>query len=153
MGRLQKILAKMRKNFPELHNLTIRTRFARLSESHLEVNQYDDGSYTIEVDAPTFFTAPKEVIMGGLAHELGHIIREEQKTPPGRKIGDFLYNKFFPYKDHEERQADQEAINHHYEDQLETFSRYADDPPFGRAEAIEIIHFYTHYLTHTFVSI
>ena len=67
--------------FPELVGAKIGLNYAHLADgASFECGAYCDGNYWITVDT-ALSKAPRDAVIGGLAHELCHLILDKRETP------------------------------------------------------------------------
>jgi hypothetical protein len=127
-------LAKIRdniiiKNFPELMDDDIQVEYNNLEDALFEYGELSEEGFYIEVDE-SLKDAPEEVIEGGLAHELSHILTDK-KEHRNLNFRDRLAYKFsLNYRTLDERNTDFLVIIRGYGNQLLTFLKYAEKKGF-----------------------
>jgi hypothetical protein len=113
------------KRFPELLGEDIQIEYTGLRSSLLEYGELTGEGFYIEVDE-TLRNAPREVLIGGIAHELAHIVIEKNL---GRRAlsGDALaYRISSRYKTLDERNTDVEVILRGFGRELLKFLLYSE---------------------------
>ncbi len=127
-------LAKIRdrvikKGFPELMDDDIQIEYSSLNDALLEYGELSEEGFYIEVDI-SLKKAPEEVIEGGLAHELSHIMTDKNEDG-NLMFWDKLAYKFSPsYRTLDERNTDLLVIIRGYGNQLLAFLKYAEEKEF-----------------------
>lgn len=127
-------LAKIRdrvikKGFPELMNDDIQIEYSNLNDALFEYGELSEEGFYVEVDT-SLKNAPEEVIEGGLAHELSHILTDK-KEQKNLNFRDRLAYKFsLNYRTLDERNTDLLVIIRGYGKQLSTFLKYAQEKGF-----------------------
>jgi hypothetical protein len=127
-------LAKIRdrvikKGFPELMNDDIQIEYSALDDALFEYGELSEEGFYIEVDT-SLKDAPEEVIEGGLAHELSHILTDK-KEDKNLTLRDKLAYKFsLRYRGLDERNTDLLVIIRSFGNQLLAFLKYAEEKGF-----------------------
>ena len=93
-GIRDKVIAE---RFPELSALEIMIDIEENSDELLGYGELTRGGYYIDVDLE-MEKATDDELYGGLAHELAHIIMDEQKDDLIRLITDFIYGLGIKYR-------------------------------------------------------
>lgn len=113
--------------FPELMKVDIVIEFADVEDSFMEVGELEDEGHFIEVDESLIEIQgdSEEVLKGGIAHELAHII----KKPRGllnKWIEKILYKVSWKFKELDERNTDLTVVLRGYGKELLKFVRYCE---------------------------
>lgn len=134
--RLQKLVDKLLvEGFPELRQHDITAEFKKGLSDIMSVGALEDEGWYIEVDKE-LKKASDEVLIGGLAHELVHMVKDFNRS----FLEHLLYRFSNRFKEAIERDTDIETILRGYGDQLlaftqhvgEDWSRYRTDGLAGR---------------------
>jgi len=83
--------------FPELSDLEIRIGIEKNMDALLVYGELTESGYHITVDR-SMKMATNHELYGGMAHELAHILIDEQKNFVSRIITDFIYELGMRYK-------------------------------------------------------
>ncbi|NQU98711.1 hypothetical protein HQ533_04545 [Candidatus Woesearchaeota archaeon] len=130
MTDLKKIRDNIIENgFPELMSIDIWIDWKKLKDALIEYGGLTEEGFYIEVDK-SLRDAPTEVIEGGLAHDLTHILTDVQQ---GRNLtlkDRLAYKISKKYKTLDERNTDVTAILRGYGSQLLAFLQYAEEKDF-----------------------
>lgn len=123
---IKEILDKIiKKSFPELMGEDIRIEWKNLDDALMEQGGLTGHGYYIEVDK-TLKKAKESVIIGGLAHELCHILTSIELSR-GKSITDIiLYRISIRYKTLDERNTDLQAIIRGYGKELLEFMNHSE---------------------------
>lgn len=113
---INNILETALQAYPELRSKDVRVQWAKLEDAVMEVQPLSPEGWIIEVDK-SLQDASNEVILGGLAHELAHIIRDTKET----WIDKILYKISVRYQTNDERNTDLEAVFRGFAPQLLAF--------------------------------
>ena len=113
------------KRFPELLGEDIRIEYTNLHDSLLEYGELTGEGYYIEVDE-TLRNAPREVLVGGIAHELAHIVIEKNLDRKALSGDALAYRISSRYKTLDERNTDVEVILRGFGRELLDFLLYSE---------------------------
>ena len=109
-ARLERILRQLVcRSFPELRRLRIGIGFDDLEPGNCLEYYTLDGRFGIAV-SPLLKEAPRKALVGGIAHELAHIVRDHRLGPLQR---DWAFERFASsrtYRFREERATDRRAV-------------------------------------------
>ncbi len=120
---IEQILRRMiHRRFPELVHRKTAVGFGDYDA--WMVYDLDGARYSIGVDR-SLQGAPRNVLEGGLAHELSHILRDSAKSPWQRKLAWRRYAASRAYRIGDERATDLLAIERGYGRQLMALMVYA----------------------------
>ncbi len=124
----------IRKAFPELINEDIQIEYKELRDACLEYGKFTSEGFHIEVDE-SLRTAPVDVINGGIAHELCHIMADKK-----RGLSEWLLRKSVRYRMLDERDTDLRTIIRGYGRELLAFLRYAETKgyPYYKEDGLSI---------------
>jgi hypothetical protein len=106
--------------FPELTAVDISIDWAKDLDGLLELGELEDNGYFIEVDK-SLRNASIDVLTGGIAHELAHIITDQNETIMEK----LLYKFSAHYRTATERNTDLTAILRGYGHRLLAFMAFA----------------------------
>ena len=106
--------------FPDLRMHDITIEFKKTSDGMIEMGRLTDEGYYVEVDKP-LRKASRVELMGGIAHELCHIVRDAKET----FVEKLLYRFSRRYREAIERDIDLEVILRGYGRHLLAFSLLA----------------------------
>jgi hypothetical protein len=124
-ARLERILRQLIcRSFPELRRLRIGIGFDDLEPGTCLEYYTLHGRFGIAV-SPLLREAPREALVGGIAHELAHIVRDHRLGPLQR---DWAFERFASsrtYRFREERAADRRAVARGYGPHLIALARFA----------------------------
>jgi len=119
----------IKKGFPELMDDDIQIEYSDLDDALFEYGELsEEGSY-IEVDLSMKET-PEEVIEGGLAHELSHILTDKKEDKNLTLREKLAYKFSATYRTLDERNTDLLVIIRGYGNQLLAFLKYAQENGF-----------------------
>ncbi len=111
--------------FPELMDEDIRIEYSSLEDALLVYGELTEEGFYIEVDT-SLNDAPKEVIEGGIAHELSHILIEKLQKEKG--ILDRIAYRISPqYRILDERNTDLLVVLRGYGSHLLSFLKYSEE--------------------------
>jgi hypothetical protein len=111
-------------SFPELRRLRIEIGFDDLEPGNCLEYYTLDGRFGITV-SPLLREAPRKALVGGIAHELAHIVRDHHLGPLQR---DWAFERFAlsrTYRFREERATDRRAVERGYGPQLMALAAFA----------------------------
>lgn len=106
---LTELFEKTLAAYPELRSKDISVSWEDLEDALMEVQPMDPEGWIIEVDKTLKDSSP-EVIVGGIAHELAHIVRELHFSQNTKFWDKLLYRYFRNYRTLDERNTDLEAV-------------------------------------------
>jgi hypothetical protein len=116
----------IQRGFPELLSEDIRIEFVKVRHALMQYGELTGEGFYIEVDE-TLRKAPREVLIGGIAHECGHIVTDQSM---GRRLfsGDvFAYRLSKRYKTLDERNTDLEIILRGFGKELLRFLKHSQE--------------------------
>jgi hypothetical protein len=113
------------KGFPELLDEDIKIEYQELEEGMFSQGEFKGGGYYIDVDE-TLKEAPKEVLEGGIAHEISHIVIAKKTGRLEKLMDDILYRIYGKYESLVERNTDIQTIMRGYGKQLLEMMRYSE---------------------------
>jgi hypothetical protein len=126
MNNLNRIINHiLKKGFPELSNAIIFVGHRRLKDAFFEYVTKSKGSYSINIDL-SLKKANRNIIIGGLAHELSHILLEHKRNSMINQIDMLLYTLSSRYETWDERRTDLLTIKRGFGKELLAFLRYAE---------------------------
>lgn len=115
--------------FPELMDSDIAIEFVDIKDSFMQVGELEDEGHFIEVDESLIkIRGDREevnVLKGGIAHELAHIIKEP-KGLLNKWIEKFLYRVSWKFKELDERNTDFTVVLRGYGKELLKFLEYCE---------------------------
>lgn len=115
----------IRRGFPELIAVEIKTNYKNLPDAYFEFTRFSRKSYLIEVD--NFLKhVKKEVVLGGISHELAHIKREASTGIICSFLDEVIYNNLQRYQRWDERRTDLLVVERGLGPELLEFLIYAD---------------------------
>jgi hypothetical protein len=124
-ARLERILQQLiRRSFPDLRRLRIGIGFDDLEPGNCLEYYTLDGRFGIAVSS-LLKNAPRKALVGGIAHELAHIVRDHRLGPLQR---DWAFERFAlsrTYRFREERATDQRAVERGYGPHLIALAAFA----------------------------
>ncbi len=125
MSRLDRIKHRMIKDsFPELIGVKGSVRYQRLApDSWFTCDYFHHEEYFVRVDV-ALKSAPEGVIVGGLAHEFAHVLRDLNRGILLYWIDVGFYDLSSSYRYHEERATDMLAIQRGYVRELLVLARW-----------------------------
>ena len=112
------------KGFPELADIVIHTDYRQIKDAYFDLTRNGRKDYLIQVDT-TLRHAPRSVVIGGIAHEIAHIVKEIKMNGLLVLIDRFLYD-FSWYETRDERNADLIVVQRGLGQKLLSFLRYAN---------------------------
>jgi hypothetical protein len=116
----------VRTAFSELENTVIRIAYRSVWDGFLSYGVHEhpeEDIYYIDVDN-VFKKAPKEAKIGGIAHELAHIVTELAMPSFMGRCLEFLWNKFDSYTRYDERRTDLFVVRRGRGEELLAFKKY-----------------------------
>src|SRR3989344_2467287 len=112
-------------SFPELSAGAIEIYYKKIKGAYLDCRRVQQNSYKIRVHR-NLNDAPRQVLVGGIAHELAHFYRDFQRDDLMHFCDLFLYNRFSTYQTYDERATDRLVIERGKGEELLAFLRYAN---------------------------
>ncbi len=123
---LEVIVEEVRKGFPELENVEIGVQYVRGLDAYFETTRNSRYDYSIDVHR-SLKKAKKRVVVGGIAHEFGHILEEVGMGAGMCSFDEFLYNSnFLGYQTYDERKTDIVVVQRGFGKQLLSFVKWAN---------------------------
>ncbi len=119
----------IRRGFMELIAEDIQVEFQKLEDALFEYGSLTEEGYYIELDE-TLQEAPEEVLVGGLAHELSHILTDRLLEKRLRFRDWLAYRISRRYKTLDERNTDLQIILRGFSRELLIFLEYAGEKGF-----------------------
>jgi hypothetical protein len=119
----------IKKAFPELMDEDIQVEYAKLEDALLEYASLTGEGFYIEVDE-SLKKAPIEVLEGGFAHELSHILVDKTAGITATIRDRLAYSISERYKTLDERNTDVNVVIRGYGSQLLAFLEYAEKEGF-----------------------
>ena len=113
------------RGFPELMAEDIHVEYKKLKDALLEYGSLTEEGYYIEIDE-SLIDAPKEIIVGGLAHEFSHILTDKSSGKRLMSRDRFAYGISSRYKTLDERNTDLEVILRGFGKELLNFLEYSE---------------------------
>jgi hypothetical protein len=113
----------IKKGFPELLAENITISYAHLKDAFLICGDLKDEGYFIKV-TPILKKAPKDVIIGGVAHELAHILDAQSRNKHEKATDAKLYRFSKTYRTMTERNTDLQTIIRDFGAELLAFMKY-----------------------------
>jgi hypothetical protein len=141
MNKLEKIRDEIiKKAFPELKEEDIQIEYKKLDDALVEWGALTGEGFYLEVDEG-LKNAPRDVLEGGIAHDLCHVVSEKEQGRFESWLDGVLYRNFKRYMRLDERNTDVEAVLRGYGQQLLTFLEYAEKEghPRYREDGLSII--------------
>ncbi|MBN1377438.1 hypothetical protein JW949_03870 [Candidatus Woesearchaeota archaeon] len=130
MNNLEEILDDVVINgFPEFMDEDIWIEYKSIKKSLLKSGELTDEGFYIEVDNLLKDTSAN-VIMGGVAHELAHLVTERNLSKYSSKKDGLHYKRSKRYKTLDERDTDLRAILRGYGPHLLEFMKYSKEKGF-----------------------
>lgn len=117
------------KSFPELMDDDIQIEYKDLEDALLEYGELSEEGFYIEVDV-SLKDAPENVIEGGIAHELSHILTDKKEDKSLTLQDKFAYKLSKRYRALDERNTDLIVILRGFGNQLLNFLKYAEEKGF-----------------------
>jgi len=114
--------------FPELMKVDIKIDFELIKDACMEIGELEDEGHYIEVDTSLMIIHDddeNEILKGGIAHELSHIIRKP-KGVFNIWIEKLLYKMSSRYRELDERNTDLITILRGYGNELLKFLKYCE---------------------------
>jgi hypothetical protein len=115
----------IRKGFPELLDEDIQVEYKHLEDALLEYGTLDPEGFFIEVD-DSLTDAPRQVLIGGFAHEFSHILVEKRSSRRVVSRDILAYRMSKRYKTLDERNTDLEVLLRGYGEDLLAFLEYSE---------------------------
>lgn len=126
MNNLHGIIAEIIPvHFQELERIPISSTYRHLPEAYLEFTRHDCRNYHIDVDN-SLRRASKQVLIGGIAHELAHISAEVRMGNVLSLFDWMLYACSSRYQAWDERRTDLQVVEHGLGRELLDFMEFAD---------------------------
>jgi len=126
MNDLVRIRDKViQRGFPELLAEDIQVEYKHLKDALLEYGSLTEEGFYIEVDE-SLQNASEQVLAGGLAHELSHILVEKNLEGRAISVDGLAYRLSKRYKTLDERNTDLEVILRGFGKDLLAFLEYAE---------------------------
>ena len=129
--KLEKIMRKIiKESFPELANIDISIDFEdsyNIDDCYFLYGNKEIGFF-IDVDK-SLETAEQGIIVGGIAHELCHILWECSVTKYYERHDSRLYKKHFLHRQRDEKYTDLETILRGYGPELLLVMKHYQDYP------------------------
>lgn len=127
---LDKILNKIiTSSFPELMGEDIQISWESIDDSLMVQGRLSEEGFYIEVD-DSLKNSSNSVIIGGIAHELCHIVVSKGLTLKERRIDSLLYRLSKRYRTMDERNTDLQAIIRGFGKELLEFMEYSESAGF-----------------------
>jgi hypothetical protein len=124
-ARLERILRQLiYRSFPELRRLRIRIGFDDLAPGTCLEYYTLHGRFGIAV-SPLLREAPRKALVGGIAHELAHIVRDHRLGPLQRDWAFARFASSRTYRFREERATDRRAVERGYGPHLIALAQFA----------------------------
>lgn len=118
------------KGFPELSDSIITINYKTMKDTYFEFDRLRKREYHIDIDNSLRHTK-KTVLIGGLAHELGHIYLDHNRNWLTHEIDKFLYNSFEKYEIWDERRTDLLVVKKGLGHELLKFLNYVNQRRVG----------------------
>lgn len=115
----------IKRAFPELAEGTITIQYKRMKTTYFKFDRVKKRVYHIKVDW-SLRKAPEKVVIGGLAHELGHISLDSSRGQLAHRLDNILYSLFSPYETWDERRTDTLVFQRGLGRELLRFLEYAN---------------------------
>ena len=119
----------IKKGFPELLTEDIQAEYKPLKDALFEYGELTKEGFYIEVD-DSMKDAPKDVMEGGFAHELSHILTDKEQGKALSLRDGLAYRISKRYKTLDERNTDLQVIIRGYGPQLLAFLEYSEKEGF-----------------------
>jgi hypothetical protein len=113
------------RGFPEIRTLAIATEYRKMSDAYFEFIRLSRKNYTINVDN-SLRNAKREVILGGMSHEIAHVSKEASRGLVLSFFDGILYNNFRWYEMWDERKTDLLVVKRGFGLELLAFLKYAN---------------------------
>lgn len=115
-------------SFPELIGDDIQIKWAELGDALLEMGKMTSEGYFIEVDKE--LKGSKDELIGGLVHELCHIVSDKKMSRISSLKDRILYKASKRYKTLDERNTDLDVLVRGYSFQLLKFLEFSQKKGF-----------------------
>jgi len=115
----------IQRGFPELLAEDIQVEFKKLKDALLEYGLLTEEGFYVEVDE-SLMNAPKQVLIGGFAHELSHMLVDKNCKNHTISRDRFAYKISKRYKTLDERNTDLEVILRGFGKDLLVFLEYSE---------------------------
>ncbi len=115
----------IQRGFPELLAEDIQVEFKKLKDALLEYGLLTEEGFYVEVDE-SLMNAPKQVLIGGFAHELSHMLVDKNCKDHTISRDRFAYKISKRYKTLDERNTDLEVILRGFGKDLLVFLEYSE---------------------------
>ena len=126
MNNLEEIRDEViRRGFPELMTENISIKYTQLKDAFLYCNDFPKNGHHIKVDEE-LGNSPREVLIGGVAHEFAHLVDAEKRNTKGKVVDYILYNYLRTYRIAVERDTDLQAIMRGFGTELLAFLKYTE---------------------------
>ncbi len=130
MHNLEKLRDRViRRGFLELMAEDIQVEYRELEDALFEYGSLTEEGYFIEADE-SLKEAPEDVLIGGLAHELSHILTDMFLEKKLRLRDKLAYRISKRYKTLDERNTDLQVILRGFANELLSFLEYAENKGF-----------------------
>ncbi len=113
------------RGFPELMAEDIQVEYKKLKDALFEYGRLSQEGYYIEIDE-SLTDAPERVLIGGLAHELSHILTDRSSEKKLISQDRLAYRISSRYKVLDERNTDLEVILRGFGKDLLHFLEYSE---------------------------
>lgn len=110
----------IKQGFPELLGEDIRVEFKSELDNLIEIGGLEDEGWFIEIDS-SLKNLDESILIGGIAHELSHIIRDKRET----WFEKLLYATSARYREATERDVDVVVIIRGYGRELLEFTKHS----------------------------
>jgi hypothetical protein len=129
----------IRRGFPELLAEDIQVEYKHLKDAMLEYGHLTQEGFYIEVDE-SLQKAPEQVLAGGIAHELSHILTDKNLKGRSVSMDGFAYRLSKRYKTLDERNTDLEVILRGFGKDLLAFLEYSEKEgyPYYKEDGLSI---------------
>ncbi len=111
--------------FPELKNITITAKYKKLKNSFMQVEYESETEYIIQIDT-SLEGVNKDIMLGGIAHEIAHVFRNVCSNFLGTIISGVMYRISSKYRTRDERETDLLVVERGFGKQLLAFLKYND---------------------------
>ncbi len=112
------------RGFPEVRPIIVEVSYKKLKEAYFESDRSSRQKYELDVDV-SLRHAPRKVIMGGMSHEIAHIVRDLRFNSLFLTLERALCNIKW-YETWDERQTDILVVKRGLGKELLAFLQYAD---------------------------
>lgn len=121
--------------FPELMNTNIQIKYTTSKTTPFAYDDLNTGSKGFYIEVSKYIKdAPKNVLYGGLAHELSHIISELPLSKKEISKDREYYNNSFAYRKLDERNTDVTVILRGYGKELLALLKYLKNNGYEHCE-------------------